>query len=111
MSWKLTKSKSGPSHCIDALLAPPVMVGQYEGNVAASFDEPSTSISPPKIDADKSLPLELKETHLGPLANTFSRSTSTSTITGDTAKDEKASIASSTPTNDNGIGTSDTMQE
>lgn len=51
---------------------------------------------------------KLKETHLGPLANTFSRSPSTSTITGDS---EKAGIASSTgastPTNDNGIAASE----
>ncbi|KAB5578028.1 kinase-like domain-containing protein [Coniochaeta sp. 2T2.1] len=36
---------------------------------------------------------KLKETHLGPLANTFSRSTSTSTITPD--KDEKSQSTSS----------------
>ncbi|KAL2061535.1 hypothetical protein VTL71DRAFT_6912 [Oculimacula yallundae] len=49
---------------------------------------------------------KLKETHLGPLANTFSRSTSASTITGDAAKDEKASIGSSS-LNDNGIAASE----
>ncbi|KAK0118382.1 hypothetical protein ONS95_012671 [Cadophora gregata] len=49
---------------------------------------------------------KLKETHLGPLASTFSRSPSTSTITGDSAKEEKASIGSSTP-NDNGIAASE----
>jgi len=49
---------------------------------------------------------KLKETHLGPLANTFSRSPSTSTITGDSAKEEKASIGGSTP-NDNGIAASE----
>ncbi|PMD47096.1 serine/threonine protein kinase-like protein [Hyaloscypha variabilis F] len=48
---------------------------------------------------------ELKDTHLAPLANTFSRSTSTSTIT---PEDEKAGITnSSTPTNDNGIAASE----
>ncbi|KAE9363265.1 serine/threonine protein kinase-like protein [Stipitochalara longipes BDJ] len=48
---------------------------------------------------------KLKDTHLAPLANTFSRSTSTSTIT---PEDEKAGIAnSSTPTNDNGIAASE----
>jgi serum/glucocorticoid-regulated kinase 2 len=50
------------------------------------------------------LAIELKETHLAPLANTFSRSPSTSTITPD-PKDEKSSLAaSSASTNDNGIG-------
>lgn len=50
--------------------------------------------------------LELKETHLGPLASTFSRSPSAATITPDSAKDEKASLASTIPANDNGIGMS-----
>ncbi|EPE31275.1 Protein kinase-like (PK-like) [Glarea lozoyensis ATCC 20868] len=50
---------------------------------------------------------KLKETHLGPLANTFSRSPSTSTITPD-PKDEKAGISgTSTPANDNGIAASE----
>ena len=57
-----------------------------------------------KIESLTTETAELKETHLGPLANTFSRSPSTSTITPDFTKDEKASI-SSLPTNDNGIGT------
>jgi hypothetical protein len=50
-------------------------------------------------------PLELKETHLGQVASTFSRTPSSQTITPDSSKDEKLSIASSTPSqNDNGIG-------
>lgn len=50
--------------------------------------------------------LELKDTHLGPLTNSFARSPSAATIKDD--KDEKASIAStvsnSSTTSDNGIG-------
>lgn len=53
---------------------------------------------------------KLKETHLGPLANTFSRSPSTATITPDSAKDEKSSIASSI-SNDNGIAASELMSQ
>ncbi|KAI1334425.1 Pkinase-domain-containing protein [Xylariaceae sp. FL0016] len=51
---------------------------------------------------------KLKETHLGPLSNTFSRNPSTSTITD---KDEKASIpTSATPTpSDNAIAASESM--
>ncbi|CAG8981663.1 hypothetical protein HYALB_00013621 [Hymenoscyphus albidus] len=47
---------------------------------------------------------KLKETHLGPLANTFSRSPSTSTITPD-SKDDKPT----TPSNDNGIAASEAI--
>ncbi|KAL3428506.1 hypothetical protein PVAG01_02015 [Phlyctema vagabunda] len=50
---------------------------------------------------------KLKETHLGPLANTFSRTPSASTLTGD-SKDDKASIANA-PINDNGIAASEAI--
>jgi len=54
---------------------------------------------------------KLKETHLGPLANTFSRTPSAPVSTPDPAiKDEKASISSSAPyTNDNGIAASEAI--
>ncbi|RDW91007.1 protein kinase-like protein [Coleophoma crateriformis] len=53
---------------------------------------------------------KLKETHLGPLASTFSRSPSTNTLTGDSAKDEKSSAASApSPANDNGIAASEAI--
>ncbi|KAG9243588.1 serine/threonine protein kinase-like protein [Calycina marina] len=49
---------------------------------------------------------KLKNTHLGPLANTFSRSPSTNTITPDpTIKDEKSSISTDT----NSIAASESM--
>lgn len=51
---------------------------------------------------------KLKETHLAPLANTFSRSSSTSTIVGDqTPKQETSGSNLATPTgprDPNGIG-------
>ena len=51
---------------------------------------------------------ELKETHLAPLANTFSRSSSTSTIVGDQPTPKASSSAASATTfadsKDNGIG-------
>ncbi|KAG0649504.1 Serine threonine-kinase gad8 [Hyphodiscus hymeniophilus] len=51
---------------------------------------------------------KLKETHLGPLANTFSRTPSAAPAIND--KDEKGSIAgNSVPTNDNGIAASEAM--
>jgi len=50
---------------------------------------------------------KLKETHLGPLANTFSRSTSASTIPPNNVKDEKHGISSGVP--DNGIAASEAM--
>ncbi|KAH0173807.1 serine/threonine-protein kinase gad8, partial [Aureobasidium melanogenum] len=52
---------------------------------------------------------KLKETHLAPLANTFSRSSSTSTITPDPApKPPNSPLASSTAVNDpNGIAASE----
>jgi serum/glucocorticoid-regulated kinase 2 len=63
----------------------------------------SADISEAQI-TDRSL-LELKETHLGPLASTFSRSPSTSTITSESAN-EKAGLTNNSPlANDNGIGT------
>ncbi|PQE33309.1 serine threonine- kinase gad8 protein [Rutstroemia sp. NJR-2017a WRK4] len=50
---------------------------------------------------------KLKETHL---ASTFSRTPSSQTITPDSSKDEKSSIASSTPSpNDNGIAASEAI--
>ncbi|KAM3065479.1 Serine/threonine-protein kinase [Clarireedia jacksonii] len=53
---------------------------------------------------------KLKETHLGPLASTFSRTPSSQSITPDSSKDEKSSIASSTPPqNDNGIAASEAI--
>lgn len=52
---------------------------------------------------------KLKETHLGPLTSTFSRSPSTSTITGDEKGQAAHTITpsplSTTPVNDNTIGT------
>lgn len=53
---------------------------------------------------------KLKETHLGPLTSTFSRSPSTSTIVGDDKGQASSTIAapsssSTTPANDNTIGT------
>ncbi|KAI9651234.1 Serine/threonine-protein kinase [Ciborinia camelliae] len=48
---------------------------------------------------------KLKETHLGPLASTFSRTPSSQTL-----KDEKSSISSTTPSaNDNGIAASEAI--
>lgn len=56
---------------------------------------------------DKIQPTELKETHLGPLANTFSRSASasTSTITEKDDKSQGAISATPPPNNVNTIGT------
>jgi len=49
---------------------------------------------------------ELKETHLAPLANSFGRSSSTSTITNEQSKPTSPLATSSPVTNDiNGIGT------
>lgn len=56
---------------------------------------------------------ELKETHLAPLANTFSRSSSTSTIVDDQPTPKASSSAASATTlgnsKDNGIGTCDPL--
>lgn len=55
---------------------------------------------------------KLKETHLGPLANTFSRSSSTSTITPDPSKDEKlglSGLSNSSTLNENSIAASEIM--
>ncbi len=52
---------------------------------------------------------ELKETHLGPLTSTFSRSTSTSTIIDKDEKNQPAATSGTstpTPTNENTIGKS-----
>lgn len=46
---------------------------------------------------------KLKETHLGPLANTFSRSPSTSTITDNSEKAQPGAAAP--PSNEGTIGT------
>jgi hypothetical protein len=48
--------------------------------------------------------LELKETHLAPLANSFSRSTSTSTIKPDQASEETIPTPNNTTSSNNGIG-------
>lgn len=49
--------------------------------------------------------VELKDTHLAPLANTFSRSSSTSTITNESAKPTSPLASSTSVANDpNGIG-------
>lgn len=47
---------------------------------------------------------ELKETHLGPLASTFSRTPSTSTITEKEDKSLGAISGTATPTNESTIG-------
>jgi serum/glucocorticoid-regulated kinase 2 len=55
---------------------------------------------------------KLKETHLGPLANTFSRTPSAPSTADATVKDEKASISSTSSTpylNDNGIAASEAI--
>ncbi|KAI9750238.1 MAG: AGC protein kinase Gad8 [Chaenotheca gracillima] len=54
-------------------------------------------------------PIELKETHLAPLANTFTRSSSTSTITPDSQKESPASSTPSVSASvaDNGIAASE----
>lgn len=54
--------------------------------------------------ANTSHPLELKETHLGPLTSTFSRSPSTSTITDKDSKSQGDISGAVTPTNENTIG-------
>ncbi|KAJ9143107.1 Non-specific serine/threonine protein kinase [Pleurostoma richardsiae] len=52
---------------------------------------------------------KLKETHLGPLTSTFSRSPSTSTITD---KDERPSVSgATTPTGDNNIASSEALSQ
>ncbi|KAK4169949.1 Phosphoglucose isomerase-domain-containing protein [Cladorrhinum sp. PSN259] len=51
---------------------------------------------------------KLKETHLGPLANTFSRSPSTSTITD---KNQGDISGTATPTNDNSIAASEALTQ
>lgn len=48
--------------------------------------------------------VELKETHLGPLTSTFSRSPSTSTITEKDDKSQGAISGTATPTNESTIG-------
>ncbi|KAH7353216.1 kinase-like domain-containing protein [Plectosphaerella cucumerina] len=58
---------------------------------------------------------KLKETHLGPLTSTFSRSPSTSTIVGDD-KNQASTVAapsssSATPANDNTIAASEAMSQ
>lgn len=66
------------------------------------------STSPPAHRAPpaNTHPAELKETHLAPLANTFSRSSSTSTIVDNQATPKASSHTSSlTESKDNGIGT------
>lgn len=55
------------------------------------------------MDAPPLTKPELKETHLGPLS-AFSRSPSTSTITGDKEKEGKTSIEATTPTHESAIG-------
>ncbi|TPX15907.1 uncharacterized protein E0L32_000241 [Thyridium curvatum] len=64
-----------------------------------------------RAQADDLVSAELKETHLGPLTNTFSRSTSTSTITPD--KNEKNAIPtiSSTPTPQNDVAASEALSQ
>ncbi|KAK1659540.1 kinase-like domain-containing protein [Colletotrichum godetiae] len=54
---------------------------------------------------------KLKETHLGPLANTFSRSPSTSTITDSSEKAQANIAGSATPTNENTIAASEAMAQ
>ncbi|KAK6852974.1 hypothetical protein PG995_011525 [Apiospora arundinis] len=55
---------------------------------------------------------KLKETHLGPLSNTFSRSPSTSTITGNDEKMAAPPTSSSTPAPpDNAIAASEAMAQ
>jgi hypothetical protein len=72
---------------------------------------PRVRVLPPALlpDAPLTRAAELKETHLAPLANTFSRSSSTSTIVGDQPTPKASSSAASATTladsKDNGIGT------
>ncbi|GKT93538.1 hypothetical protein Ct61P_11388 [Colletotrichum tofieldiae] len=54
---------------------------------------------------------KLKETHLGPLANTFSRSPSTSTITDSSEKAQPNISGSATPTNEGTIAASEAMAQ
>ena len=54
--------------------------------------------------ADGIVALELKETHLGPLASTFSRSPSAATITEKDDKSQGAISGTATPTNESTIG-------
>jgi len=53
---------------------------------------------------------KLKETHLGPLS-AFSRSPSTSTITGDKEKEGKTSTEATTPTHESAIAASEAMTQ
>jgi hypothetical protein len=53
---------------------------------------------------DTAVALELKETHLGPLANTFSRSPSAPTISEKDDRSQGALSGTATPTNESTIG-------
>ncbi len=90
MSWKLTKSTStldrallrGPSSC------PPCHPLHCARDTTV----------------DKSPAAELKETHLGPLSNTFSRSPSSATVTEKDDKSQGSISGTATPTNESTIG-------
>lgn len=101
MSWKLTKS---------ALASPQPTPDDGRRRISSfTLSCPTTSVS--RLTDAAALtddPIELKETHLAPLANNpFSRSSSTSTIVPEPApKPPNSPLASSTAINDpQGIGT------
>ena len=95
MSWKLTKS-TWPF--LPSLWPPATGLP----SLALRFAPICTDYRQNLADNKSSTLPELKETHLGPLASTFSRSPSTSTITD---KDDKSQSASGsvTPTAESSI--------